>query len=103
VQRQSASERALGEQQEMVASLEAELEVASHSLVLRGVEVSELQQHTKYLREELMSVGEAHKSHLAKLQKQIDDAHLHLKVRVTLRTPRRYSTPRQEPSPTLQT
>jgi septal ring factor EnvC (AmiA/AmiB activator) len=49
-QRQSASERALGEQQEMVASLESELEAVSHNLVLRGVEVNELQQLVKSLR-----------------------------------------------------
>ena len=34
----------------MVASLESELEAVSHSLVLRGVEVNELQQQAKYLR-----------------------------------------------------
>lgn len=34
----------------MVASLESELEAVSHNLVLRGVEVNELQQQAKYLR-----------------------------------------------------
>jgi hypothetical protein len=33
-------------------------------------------------QEELTIVGEAHKNHLAKLQKQLDDAHTQLKVRV---------------------
>lgn len=35
-------------------------------------------------QEELTSVGEVHKHHLAKLQKQIDDAHTQLKVRARL-------------------